>query len=63
MKALIRASTLAESVGIVGMYWKDGNRKADAGGIVSDVGSCSLLPDLVVGMDRLVDVGAVGDSS
>lgn len=58
MKALTSASTLGESVGIVGMYWKDGRRKADAGGVCAEEGVGSSLPDLVIGIDRLVDVGA-----
>lgn len=33
MKAFIRASTLGVSVGIVGMYWNDGRRNADADGV------------------------------
>lgn len=55
----MRASTLAASVGIVGTYWKEGSKKAEAGDVASTVEKCSL-PDLAVGMDRFVDVDSSG---
>ena len=52
MKALIRASTLDESVGIVGTYWNDGSRNADTGGVDSVGCGGSSVPDLALGIDR-----------
>ena len=55
MKALMKDSMLAESVGMVGTYWKEGRRKADAG---SEVGS----PEPAMGIERLVFDGSRGES-
>lgn len=54
MNAFIRASTLAGSVGIVGTYWKDGSRKAEAGDVESTAEKGSL-PDLASDTDRFVE--------
>ena len=58
MKALVRSSTLDESVGMVGMYWKDGSRKAEADGVDSGIIDISLLPDLAIDSAGCVEVGA-----
>lgn len=56
----MNSSTLEESVGIVGTYWKDGKRKAEAGGVVEGDWALALL---VMGIERFVFDGCRGDSN
>ena len=58
MNDFTRASTPWGSVGIVGTYWKDGSRNADAGGVGSGGCGDALPPDLAIGTERCVEDGS-----